>query len=467
MAQINTRIVLRNDTKANWEAVKDTATLMVGEMGVETDTGLFKIGKEKSEGVLCTWAELEYANEIPEVDLSEVTNEVKIATTFEGLGNGKVVGDMGIVKATVYENAEDATKNKYSYTAYVWNGAAWEAMDGNYDADNVYFQNDITLAGSYTAVGNVTKSSNAATGTLAAAGRSLSQVMQSIFTKELFPATGSNINKPTISLSGDADATGEVGTSYTLPTVTVKVDDVGAYSYGPATGIKFEAGKLTIAQGSVSTSTNKKSNESDFVANSTMSLQATDSSTLYTDSAKSYEFNASGSYTQGAAPTTNLGNALDTDDSSAEAIAKWTYRIPAGSTSASKRTIKRTGYRYMFAGGTTADTVDSKVVRAFTAKKNSKPTTESAALEFTAEGGTTKVICAFPNGWTGTPYFEMFGLAWAENSNFKAKDNINVADARGTNEDGTLNGAMAYKVYAWELETPLEAETTKFRVYFK
>ena len=61
----------------------------------------------------------------------------------------------------------------------------------------------------------------------------------------------------------------------------------------------------------------------------------------------------------------------------------------------------------------------------------------------------------------------MFGLAWAENTNFKAKDNIDVADARGTNEDGTLNGAMSYKVYAWELETPLEAETTKFRVYFK
>ena len=467
MAQINTRIVLRNDTKANWEAVKDTATLMVGEMGIETDTGLFKIGKEKSEGVLCTWGELEYANEIPEIDLTSVTNAVKIADTFEGLGNGVVVGDMGIVKAPVYENEEDATKNKYSYTAYVWNGTAWAAMDGNYDADNVYFQNDITLAGSYTAVGNVTKSSNAATGTLAAAGKSLSQVMQSIFTKELFPATGTSINKPTISLSGDEDKTGEVGSSYTLPTVTVKVDDVGAYSYGPATGIKFTTGNLTIAQGAVSTSTNKKTNESDFVANSTMSLQAADSNTLYTDAAKSYEFNASGSYTQGAAPVTNLGNALDTDDSSAEAIAKWTYRIPAGSTTATKRTIKRTGYRYMFAGGTTATTVDSAVVRAFAAKKNSKPTTEGAALEFTAAGGTTKVICAFPNGWTGTPYFEMFGLAWAENTNFKAKDNINVADARGTNDDGTLNGAMAYKVYAWELETPLEAETTKFRVYFK
>ena len=56
------RIVLRNDTAANWEAVKDTATLYPGEFGVENDTGLFKIGKEKAPSVFCTWAELGYAN---------------------------------------------------------------------------------------------------------------------------------------------------------------------------------------------------------------------------------------------------------------------------------------------------------------------------------------------------------------------------------------------------------------------
>jgi hypothetical protein len=123
----------------------------------------------------------------------------------------------------------------------------------------------------------------------------------------------------------------------------------------------------------------------------------------------------------------------------------------------------------MFCGGTAEATVNSAVVRDFSAKKSSKPTSESAALECTAAGGTTKVVCAYPSDWTGTPYFEMFGLAWAENSNFAARDNISVADARGTNGDGTLNGAKAYKVYSWELpaDAPLEAETTKFRVYFK
>ena len=71
-----------------------------------------------------------------------------------------------------------------------------------------------------------------------------------------------------------------------------------------------------------------------------------------------------------------------------------------------------------------------------------------------------------PKSWTGTPSFEMFGLAWGENVDIVAKDNIQVADARGT-VDGALQGAMEYKLYAWELDTPLQAESTKFRVWFK
>ena len=44
MATLNTKIVLRNDTAANWTL--HNPTLLEGEMGVETDTGLIKVGKE-------------------------------------------------------------------------------------------------------------------------------------------------------------------------------------------------------------------------------------------------------------------------------------------------------------------------------------------------------------------------------------------------------------------------------------
>ena len=61
MANVNTRIVLRNDTAANWEAAKDTAKLLPGEIGIENDTGRYKIGKVKEGGGYYTWAELDYA----------------------------------------------------------------------------------------------------------------------------------------------------------------------------------------------------------------------------------------------------------------------------------------------------------------------------------------------------------------------------------------------------------------------
>ena len=173
MATINTRVVLRNDTAANWEKIKDNRdlALLEGEMGVETDTGLFKIGKKievNEEMVLATWAELEYANDIPEIDLSTVTNHVKVVDgTINDLGNGEVVGDMGIVRAVINGDIK-------SYTAYVWNGTAWEAMDGNYSAANVFLPSEILLAGDFgkdsrgdsiTSIGNYRKGDTIAAGT--------------------------------------------------------------------------------------------------------------------------------------------------------------------------------------------------------------------------------------------------------------------------------------------------------------
>ena len=73
-----------------------------------------------------------------------------------------VASDVGtaVVKTDIAGTAK-------SYTAYVWDASVagsnkWAAMDGNYSAENVYFKNDISCAGDYTQVGNISKS---ATGT--------------------------------------------------------------------------------------------------------------------------------------------------------------------------------------------------------------------------------------------------------------------------------------------------------------
>lgn len=360
--ELKVRFQQRIDEAANWTDVNPI--LLAGEIGIESDTKKFKFGDGTTK-----WSELHYAG-IDQTQLEDIQDgyhEVVPATKDDGsiqsdsealaTIESPVKGDIAVVKRVI---AEDGIGVAKSYTAYVYTGEAWAAMEGNYDANNVYFSEDITLAGSYTAVGNVTKSSSTATGTLSAKDKSLAQIMQSIFTKELYPATGNSRNIPNISLSGDSNKTGEVGAAYDLPTVTVKVDDVGAYTYGPATGIVFETGNLTIAQGAISSATNKKSNDSNFGANATLSLTATDTATIYTDSAKSYTFNASGTYTQGAAPKTNLGNLLDDNDDTAS----WTYRIPSGTATATARTIKRTGWRnYWYGFISTTDTEGTTISR--------------------------------------------------------------------------------------------------------
>ena len=257
MAQINTRIVLRNDTKANWEAVKDTATLMVGEMGVETDTGLFKIGKAKmvdGNEVLCTWAELEYANEIPEVDLSGVENAVHVKGTFAELPTeGNNVGDIGIVKALLYDDTSDNNEDLYTYTSYVWgpvaDGFAWTAMDGNYNASNVYFDKDLTYT---TSVGALKLASGKNSDTYAAKGKSLETVIRRIMAETIAPT----ISQPSYSMS--ASYTADNGTEVGSKITALKWDGTftdGSYSYGRSTTADGGSTNISTSTGAGCTGT--------------------------------------------------------------------------------------------------------------------------------------------------------------------------------------------------------------------
>ena len=443
MALLNTTIILRNDSTANWLA-NENVILARGEVAIEflaNGKVKMKIGDGEK-----TWAQLsyfggesaKYYDVVPEVDedgsveihLDAITRVVNGATLS--------TGDIAVVKETF-------APNKIQYTAYVYDGdaATWKAMDGNYSADNVYTAEDLTLAGNFTTVGNYEK------GKVIAAGTSLQDVLSGMLQQELYPTAN---DKPSASISASGGS-GEVGSSYTLPTATLTITDVGSYEYGDKeTGITFAIGDVTLRQGS-----NSKTNDAIMTKGSTLKLQATDTETLYTDAAKSYTFTATASYEQSPKiPVTNLGNPYED------------ARIPAGNVSIADKTVTFSGYRYAFAGGTTAATLDSTVVRSMSAKKSSKASMDSQneALEFTVAAGATKVFFAYPATWTGTPYFEMFGLAWAENTDIVKKDNIKVADARGTIND-VLQGAVDYELYCWELDTPLQAETTKFRVWFK
>lgn len=72
MAMLKTRIVIRNDTAANW--TNSNPVLLKGELGLETDTNKFKIG----DGVKA-WKDLAYS---PEIDANAVTLTKDITATY-------------------------------------------------------------------------------------------------------------------------------------------------------------------------------------------------------------------------------------------------------------------------------------------------------------------------------------------------------------------------------------------------
>lgn len=455
MAELKTIITLRQGTTAEWADSK--VVLKTGEMGLEyLSDGNVKIKAGDNEHV---WSELPYIGSdvksanVFQVELGADETDDIAAIEAQVLTEKaeKQDGDVAIVKSTFADG-------KVSYTSYVYDSTldvegedsshGWSAMDGNYSATNVFLKNKIELAGSFTSVGNYNK------GKTINAGTSLEALLSGMLQQELYPNANDKPNA-SIAVSGNS---GEVGTEYTVPTATLTIDDVGSYAYGDkATGITFAIGDVKLCEGAdPATATNTKTNDAVMAKGSTLKLKASGDKVMYADTAKTYTFSATASYPAGKIPVTNLGNEYAA------------AQIPAGSVTIEDKSATFSGYRYAFAGGSTAVTIDSAVVRSMTAKKNSKTSmdAESEALEFTAAAGATKVFFAYPATWTGTPYFEMFGLAWATNSDIVAKDDIQVADARGT-VDGALQGAVAYKLYCWELDTPLQAETTKFRVWFK
>ena len=74
MAELKTRIILRNDTAANWSQVNPV--LKLGEMGIETDTNMFKFGDGTK-----AWNDLPYAGK-GEADLEIKSSQVVMSQDF-------------------------------------------------------------------------------------------------------------------------------------------------------------------------------------------------------------------------------------------------------------------------------------------------------------------------------------------------------------------------------------------------
>lgn len=339
---INSRLQFLNDT-AEALAGQGTAVPKAGEPVYENDTRKLKIG----DGVT-PLSELKYfgGDSAKNFDVTPNTGEDDVTAIARVVGSAEIhIGDTAIVKRVISDD-------KISYTAYVYD-SEWKAMDGNYRADNVYFDDDITYT---VAIGTLAKPSGSAK--FSAKGKNVEQVLSSLMAQEANPSK----SDPAVSFSSTGGlGTFEIGTKKNL-TYTAALS-AGGYTYGPATGITAQTWEVSCTGVSDKLST------------------ATGTFENVVAEATAKKITAKATYNDGAIPVTNLGNKYPAG------------QIKAGS--ASKDSGNLVGVRYMFWGPMTADTaIDSAVVRAL---KNSKATGTGTLTTFGAGAGAVKVVVAVPS----------------------------------------------------------------------
>ena len=395
MAELRTRIVIRNDSTTNWLA-NESVVLLKGEVGIEFLAD-GKVKMKVGDGTK-TWAQLDYLN-------GEEAKTFQVSSLDEITDTDLAVGDTAIVKTAIYTDAENEANNKYSYTGYVYNGSAWAAMDGNYSADNVYFEDDMLVTKE---IGYITLTNGQ--GTIPSKGKNLSEVFEAMFVKEQNPTT----TQPSVNLTFSQAGAYEVG-SVVSPSYSATFN-AGSYTYGPETGVTVTSWEISDTAG----------NTASTASGSFADVTVTDTT--------NYKITAKANHTEGAIPLTNKKNEYAAG------------KIAAGNKSKVSSAI--TGYRSFFYGvldtSSTEAPLTSEIVRGLT-----NGGAYNASKTFTLNGSATakRIVIAIPSNSTRAGLKEVI-LTSAMNT--PVTDSY-VKTTAAVQVEG-VNGATAvsYNIYVYE-----------------
>lgn len=409
---LKTTIILRNDVTASW--ADSTLVLEKGEVGIDTEKGIFKIGDGEH-----TFSQItKYFTSFDEVmkAITEATKNLHTTDVYEAevdlgadklaalktLATAPVKGDVGIVKEKL------SPEGKYQYTAYVYDGENWAAMDGNYDAENVYFQKDLTI----TAPIGVQTIPSSGSKVLSTTGKNLKQVFDMIVAEEKNPSTA----QPTASLNSSNIGAKEVGTN--IAVAYSFATNPGSYTYGPATGVTFSGYEATFNGETLDTA-----------SGTFTSVQVVDDTSL--------SISGKCASSEGAVPLTNLGNPYEAG------------KIAAKNFTPSKGTL--TGYRGWFYGYYNGDqaiaapaSITSAQLRAFGTKTSfptSMNTSQMKQMFFAAPKGRVSSV-SISNAVNGAPLTVTKDSASVEGANGYAAidyDLFYVANAVAEGGDSKWN----------------------------
>ena len=397
---LSTQIILRNGTTSEWEA--STKILKKGEVGIDTTKNEIRIGDGEN-----TWKDLKIAG-ADQAAIQALIDQAEDKVTVVQAGDGTIdealatiatpsQGDMAIVEQKFGDVAKDEG-TRTSRTAYSYDGTKWCAMDGNYNAKNVYFDDDFTYTNAIGAIG----APSGGSGKLAASGKSVEEFMASILAKEANPDT----TQPAASVKiTSGSGTFEIGTHKNI-SYTASLS-AGSYTYGPATGVVADT---ITASFDGQTKTGATGTFDNVVADGTKRLSV------------------SITYNEGAVPKTNLGNPY------AEG------KIAAGTKTATA-TQTLDGVRHMFYGPMTTDAeLNSENIRKLRHEAASKKTIGT----FGAGAGAVKVVVAVPTSMNVTKVLMPSAMnADATASFVKQAGSIQVEGAEGFT-------AAAYNVWVYQ-----------------
>lgn len=304
-----------------------------------------------------TWAAANCSASLYEVTLNDgETHDAAIAR----ITSGSLVlnGDITVVKTAIVEN-------NYQHTAYVFSQtlAKWVALDGNYDAANVYFNDDFVFT---EAVGTVTIGDTGSE-TVSAKGKNVQEFLAGLFAAARDP----EVTQPTLTMAYNGTSTSyEVGTTVT-PAYKATFKK-GEYEFGPDTGV---TATYAISDTNGKTATAASGSMPEFVvADNT-----------------NYYISASVTHTDGVAPLNNVGTSVP--------------GLAIRGTTLTRDTATMTGYRASFIGkdnGTGALTSD--LIRGLICQTNEQTPKNVNGFNYNgkkeykviADADTTRFIIAVP-----------------------------------------------------------------------
>ena len=330
-------------------------------------------------------------------------------------------GDIVIIKDIVFSDETDPSKSKWQHTAYVYGEDGWQAMDGNYNAENVYFNEDILVT---TKIGTIQTLTNGQA-TLSAKGKNVKQVLSSLLAERKNPTA--DLPEAVINLTNSGSH--EVGTVVTPQWKTSF--DAGSYTYGPATGVTDAGGSVTSTKDTTATAieAGKIHNATGSFADYEVVDNVTYKATLV------YGWNAGT-----VNPVDNFGDEY-TDTAN-------NLPIQAASNKSVTSSNSITGFRKWFKGGLASSSAEveltSALIRSDLAHSSGAVSSTTFEMKAADYSGCKRIIIAIPKGTKAVTKVLLKSASNADiTSEFKEKDNLDIT---GYNN----YSAIPYRIWVYE-----------------